>query len=159
MCHGLIDHEYSLNTINKKVTKFGACQTGNSGIRCVMQSWDCESNELWVSPTELENLGSECNCNEVKVGACSSPIRNYCAIDSDSCDDGFTFVTPLTAQSIGLDCTLCDDTTLLSFSSSSRDSESTRKDESGKRPNKNALQEARNHCLGRPGPALRGRVG
>jgi len=109
MCNGLVGHDYSTNVIELKVAKYGACQIGNQELRCVMNSWDCEATERWLTPLQLDDIGEVCNCDSVIVGACRGALSSYCAVDEDSCDDdSYTFVSPLIAKGLGLDCKLCD---------------------------------------------------
>jgi len=115
-CHGLVSHPYTTSISDKDVTHFGGCRGTNtnnvsnsSSIRCSMNSWSCEDDEEWLSPSKLQSLGEEkCLCDRVNVGGCYDPLKIFCAIDADSCEDAATYISPATVIELGAECRLCN---------------------------------------------------
>mmetsp|Transcript_11158 Transcript_11158/g.13219 ORF Transcript_11158/g.13219 Transcript_11158/m.13219 type:complete len:323 (-) Transcript_11158:137-1105(-) len=109
MCHGMVAHPYSNNVIEMEKTMYGACET-NGVYRCAIYSNSCESDELWLSPIELEQIGKPgCTCDKVLVGSCYNPLSSepQCVVDSDSCDNASDFLSAFATKEMDQECLLC----------------------------------------------------
>ena len=99
-------------------TQFGACYDATShAMTCSISDNDCAPGETWLDPQEaLLSHGFECPCEAVETGACHNAVRaemgatnaNTCAVDTDSCDAGETFISARDARdTYGMLCVLC----------------------------------------------------
>jgi len=114
MCHGMVAHPQSTNTIESELTLYGACENGSSGeMRCAVYSKDCSLGERWLSPIELEKSGKKpCSCEKVRTGSCVIGPSTSCAVDSDSCAFDSVFTVAKVTMENGVDCFLCDNSQL-----------------------------------------------
>jgi len=101
-------------------TLYGACRQPNTdNYFCAMSPIDCGNPKVtsyvWIDPVEVkQQLGIQCTCDKVHIGACIDAENDYkahCAVSEDSCEGGSQFsryVHPLQAIGWwGIHCRLC----------------------------------------------------
>jgi len=92
-------------------TQYGMCfDSAASSSYCALREEQCASTEVYYNPHSGAMAGTDCNCDNVHLGACMDGSSfSHCAVALDNCQDGQTHIAPraLRESVPGVDCRLC----------------------------------------------------
>jgi len=98
-----------MRTENDEPMFFGACKRIQQKHRCVWHSSECDNlEEYWIPAYTPTDWYDGCKCEDVETGACDDNGKYYCAVSSNACAVGHTYIPSSKTKERGVDCRLCE---------------------------------------------------
>lgn len=98
-------------TITIGSTQYGMCFDAAADSKyCALKPEHCASSEDFYEPHSGAMSGTNCNCDDVHLGACMDGSSfSHCAVDIDNCKSGQTHLAPRALRETvpDADCRLC----------------------------------------------------